>query len=376
MTSARIHPLAAASHAHPYPYYAALRDEAPIFFDAEHKIWVVSRADLIMALMQSPHCVVRPPNEPVPAAIVGSAAAEVFARLIRMNEGQAHLHLKQAIQRSLALVDTACLPQLVKKWRSAECDLHALCHFVPVAVLADLLGFTPDTQPEIMGWIADFVACLSPLSRDADLARASVAAQCLLVHFTGVLEGDLPQGSLLANLLQDGEYLDRQALLANLIGLLTQSYEATTGLLGNCLIALQQHGVSDTLPLTSFVEEVARYDPPVQNTRRFVVQDFEIHGQLLRKGDAVLLILAAGNRDAAFNAKGDDFALSRTDRRSLSFGHGRHSCPGQVLAIKITTAILSDYLAQGDTAGPLQWIYQASVNGRIPRFIPTQEKAI
>jgi hypothetical protein len=88
MASTRIHPLAAAAHAHPYPYYAALREEAPIFFDAEHKIWVVSRADLIMALMQSPHCVVRPPNEPVPAAIAGSAVAEVFARLIRMNEGR------------------------------------------------------------------------------------------------------------------------------------------------------------------------------------------------------------------------------------------------------------------------------------------------
>ncbi|AMC36601.1 cytochrome P450 [Janthinobacterium sp. B9-8] len=371
MVSTRIHPLAAAAHAHPYVYYAVLRDEAPIFFDTEHKIWVVSRADLIMELMQSPHCVVCPPNEPVPAAIVGMPAAEVFARLIRMNEGQAHLHLKQAIQRNLALVDTACLPQLVKKWRSSECDLYALCHFVPVAVLADLLGFTPDTQPEIMGWIADFVACLSPLSRDADLARASVAAQCLLVHFTGALEGDLPQGSVLAHLLQNSDDIDHQALLANLIGLLSQSYEATAGLLGNCLIALQQHGAVAILSLTSFVEEVARYDPSVQNTRRFVVQDFEIHGQLLRKGDAVLLLLAAANRDAAFNVKGDDFVLNRAARRSLSFGHGRHGCPGQALAIKITTAILSDYLAERDTAGPLQWIYQASVNGRIPRFIST-----
>lgn len=293
-----------------------------------------------------------------------------------MNEGQAHLPLKQAIGRSLALVDTACLPQLVKKWRRAECDLHALCHFVPVAVLADLLGFAPETQPEIMGWLADFVACLSPLSRDADLARASVAAQCLLTHFAGVLEGDVPQGSVLANLLQDSEGIDRQVLLANLIGLLTQSYEATAGLLGNCLIALQQRGMSDDLPLTSFAEEVARYDPSVQNTRRFVVQDLEINGQQLRKGDTVLLLLAAANRDAAFNAKGDDFAQGRTDHRSLSFGYGRHSCPGQALAIKITTAVLSDYLAQGGTAGPLQWRYQASVNGRIPRFISHQENVI
>jgi cytochrome P450 len=159
--------------------------------------------------------------------------------------------------------------------------------------------------------------------------------------------------------------------LANLIGLLSQSYEATAGLLGNCLIALQQHGAADILSLPAFVEEVARYDSPVQNTRRFMVQDLEIHGQLLRKGDAILLLLAAGNRDNAFNAKGDDFVQGRADRRSLSFGHGRHSCPGQALALKITTAILSDYLAEGCTARPLQWIYQASVNGRIPRFIST-----
>ncbi|MEJ2794271.1 cytochrome P450 [Iodobacter sp. LRB] len=369
MPTTRIHPLAAAAHAHPYAYYAALRNEAPVFFDAEHKIWVVSRADLILALMQSPHCVVRPPNEPVPAAIVGTPAAEVFARLIRMNEGQGHLPLKQAIQRNLALLDTACLPSLVRKWYAPECDLHALCHFVPVAVLADLLGFSPDTRPEVMGWIADFVVCLSPLSRDTDLARASVAAQCLLAHFTLLCEGERPQGSLLANLLQDSEGIDRHALLANLIGLLSQSYEATAGLLGNCLIALQQHGAVDILSLTAFVEEVARYDSPVQNTRRFVVQDFEIHGQLLRKGDAILLLLAAGNRDAVFNKNGDDFVQGRADRRSLSFGHGRHCCPGQTLAIKITTAILSDYLAQGGKAGPLQWVYQDSVNGRIPRFI-------
>jgi cytochrome P450 len=120
------------------------------------------------------------------------------------------------------------------------------------------------------------------------------------------------------------------------------------------------------------VQEVARHDAPVQNTRRFVARPVEIEGVPLAAGDAVLLVLGAANRDPALNAEPDAFRLDRTDRRMLGFGHGAHACPGQGLACAVAAAALQTLLARGDldVDGMRRrgWHYRRSVNARIPVF--------
>lgn len=83
-------PLEAATHADPYDYYSRLRRTGGLLFDAELGLWVASTAEVVAAVLAHPDCRVRPHHEPVPAAIAQGAAGQVFARLMRMNEGTAH----------------------------------------------------------------------------------------------------------------------------------------------------------------------------------------------------------------------------------------------------------------------------------------------
>lgn len=132
-------------------------------------------------------------------------------------------------------------------------------------------------------------------------------------------------------------------MLANLIGLMSQTYEATAGLIGNTLLALvrdadlRRRAAGDDALLGRVIEEVLRHDPPIHNTRRYMAQDAIIAGKRMKRGDQVLVVLAAANRDPSRHARPHDFDPERADRLSLSFGAGRHACPGQAIAIQIAT---------------------------------------
>src|SRR5690349_4221852 len=99
-------PIAAVTHPDPYPYYRDLVTRSPIYRDDALGLWVVSSAAAVTAAVTSELCRVRPPAEPVPAALVGSAAGDVFAGLVRMNDGTTHGTLKPRVSASLAAFDT------------------------------------------------------------------------------------------------------------------------------------------------------------------------------------------------------------------------------------------------------------------------------
>jgi cytochrome P450 len=123
--------------------------------------------------------------------------------------------------------------------------------------------------------------------------------------------------------------------------------------------------------ISTLVEETARHDPSVQNTRRFVAEATTLAATRLEAGDAVLLVMGAANRDPLLNAQPERFMLDRKDRRMLGFGHGPHRCPGQALACALAAAGVEALLTRGlDVAALRQrgWDYRASVNARIPIF--------
>ena len=182
---------------------------------------------------------------------------------------------------------------------------------------------------------------------------------------------------LLAALARQAEGVGRSdpgVIVANGIGFLSQGYESTAGLIGNTLLALaahpdlydwvkaEPHGVRDV------VWEVLRYDSPVQNTRRFLAQAAEVAGQKMQAEDAILVVLAAANRDPAVNPDPHRFAVARPDRRTFSGGAGVHACPGQDLAVTIAAAGVERLVLSG--VDPARWrkpaSYRASGNVRVP----------
>lgn len=158
--------------------------------------------------------------------------------------------------------------------------------------------------------------------------------------------------------------------IANLIDLFSQTFEATAGLIGNAVLALIQHPSlhSESTSIEDLLAEVQRFDPPVQNTRRFVAAPCEIDGTRLNAGDVILVLLASANRDPQLNDNPDTFLLDRPNRRSFTFGAGRHQCPGQSLALSIAGATVRHILAMKPELDRLTWHYRPSANGRIALF--------
>ena len=389
-------PLALPTHHYPYPEYSKFLQGALLPFDEQSHCWVASRAQVVQEVFDSAHCVVRPECELVPKNIVGSGAGDVFAHLIRMNEGAAHQPAKQVLQTSLRRLDLSRVASDATFFAEQLAASHAIntgsglglwMFDLPVYVLGKTLGFRAEELPGLAAWMADFVRCLSPLSSTQQLADASLSAHKLQARFRELLQSSVAnKESFLAQLQCEAKLVgwdNADAIVANLIGLLSQTYEASAGLIGNGLVVLHQQPTmimqlqNNPSLINVFVEEVARFDSPVQNTRRFVREACIIAGQSLQTGDVILLLLAAANRDANMNPDPDTFKLQRVARKMFTFGHGRHACPGHEIALTIATQAIQNLL---DIFAPaywqsLQWTYRPSLNGRIPVFNHTKEKS-
>ncbi len=393
-------PIAAVTHAAPYPYYADLVARQPFYRDDALGLWVATSAEAVAAVLTSAACGVRPPTEPIPQHLLGTTAAELFRQLIRMNDGAGRCPLRRAVVTTLAAVEPRQVAARSALWARRLADesgaltaperLSDFAFCLPVYVVASLLG-VPDAQlPAVTVWVGAFVACLAPGSDAAQVARGVAAADALRATFRPLLGdgADGPAVGLLARFAREAGFAGHagaDAIVANGIGLLSQTYEATAGLIGNTLVSLatrqalcaQALAAPDILP--AIVREVLRCDPPIQNTRRFLMRDDQIMRQSLHEGDAILVVLAAANRDPAANAAPARFAPFRADRQTFSFGAGGHACPGEELAIAIASVGVAHLLASGLAPARLHGTvgYRASANARIPIFaaVPTIDRS-
>jgi cytochrome P450 len=365
-------PIAAVTHPDPYPYYADLVSGRPLYRDDALRLWVASSAAAVTAVLTSDLCRVRPPDEPVPRALLGSPAGEIFRHLVRMNDGPGHCPFKGAVSAALESLDPARTAGLSRDWArdlaggiGPDADPRRLADFafrLPVAAVASLLGVPRDELDQTVLWMRSFVPSLAPGCGPEPLERGKAAAGHLLDRFRSLLAS--PEGSgegLLATLAREarrvgrdaGTRIDEIVLAANGIGLLFQAYDATAGLIGNTLVALasdrdlRERAAADAGLLGQIVLETLRYDPPVQNTRRFVARDGVVAGEAMKEGDGILVVLAAANRDPAANPHPDRFDPFRKDRRIFTFGGGGHACPGERLATTIAQAGVEALLLAG-----------------------------
>jgi cytochrome P450 len=365
------HAVAAVTHPDPYPYYAELVARRPLQRDDTLGLWVAASAAAVTAVLTSEVCRVRPVVEPVPKALVGTAAGDVFARMVRMNDGAYHVRMKPSVSATVAMLDPGVIARhadAAAQTLAAELEpgLHParvgdFAFRLPPYVIGALLGLAPDALPPIAASAGDFVRGLAPgatadeVDRGASAARALVQAVRTLPRYERASDDSV----------------------ANVVGFFWQSYEATAALIGNTLLALARQAhlraliARDPAELRAVAAEVARHDAPVQNTRRFVAAAGVVAGQAMKAGDTVLVLLAAANRDPAVNDDPARFDPARRERRTFTFGFGAHACPGETLAVTIAAAGVARLLATGVDPERVaaSYTYRPSANIRMPRFI-------
>lgn len=385
------HPIAAVTHPDPYPYYAELVANRPLYRDAEAGMWIASSAETVTAVLASDLCRVRPPTEQVPRALEGSPAGGVFRQLVRMNDGERHGPLKEAVSSALCAIDAeqvAAASDTAARLLIDELEPQAhpgrlteFAFYLPVTVVASLLGIPRERWQQTALWTSEFVRCLAPTSSPEQVEQGARAAGRLLAMAHALLDASETTSatglvSMLAREAQRVGYADREAIAANSVGLLSQAYEATAGLIGNVLLALarQQEVYERVLAepdtLRPVIQEVLRYDPSVQNTRRYLAAGGVVAGEEMQAGDTVLVVLAAANRDPAANPEPERFDIFRKARRIFTYGSGIHLCPGEDIVAVIARAGVERLMATGADLPRLTSTirYRPSGNVRMPIF--------
>lgn len=374
--------------ANPYPFYKQLRDQDPVYWDEEMGFWVLSRHADIAALYYDERFsraqgLMRGFQRlPAGEQSVAKPVYHSFSKTMFYSDPPYHTHLR-------GLMNNAFSPRRVEQMRphiqrivdglldvvEAKGQMDAiqdLAYPLPVMVIAQLLGLPSGDRERFKHWSDDLFAILGTVRQSPRLMERAAQSLAEMTEYVTALSGrrrEHPQDDLLSALLsvtEEDEQLscphpangnqaepqsagqlqrDRHAttqltqeeLVANINILLSTGHETTTNLIGNGLLAVVQN--PDQLQilrnqpalLHSAIEEMLRYDNPVQITYRSAKADVQIGGKNIREGDLVNTILGSANRDSQRFSEPDRFDIARNDGRHLSFGLGIHFCIGASL---------------------------------------------
>jgi cytochrome P450 len=228
---------------------------------------------------------------------------------------------------------------------------------LPVAVISELLGIPPDDRPLLVTWSAALARALDPafLVSDTERLRQRAARDDFAAYLRGLLPSRRrsPGDDLISALIgmhDSGGSLTEDELIGMCMLLLIAGHETTRSLIGGAVLALLRHPAelaalaAEPSLVEQAVEEVLRYDPPVQILSRFTLRSAQVAGHTIPAGSFVALLVGAANRDAALCPEPDQFSVRREARHHLAFGHGIHFCLGAPLARLEATIALRQLL--------------------------------
>lgn len=215
---------------------------------------------------------------------------------------------------------------------------------LPVIVIAEMLGVPAEDRARFREWSDDIALSVNPLLNSEQIERVQQATEELFDYFEGIIEQrrQAPQNDMISALLaaeEEGDRLTHEELLSTLMLLLVAGNETTRNLIGNGMLALlkspaQLQRLRDHPELLdSAINELLRFDSPVQIDSRNAIDDVEIGGKRIAAGQRILAIVGAANRDPQVFANPDELDIGRDEVSHLSFGRGIHYCLGSPLAI-------------------------------------------
>ncbi len=342
-------PYAYAIHEDPYPVYARLREEAPAWRNEKLGFWALSRhADVLAAFKDPSRYSSRHGVSVDPDAFSEKASANMS--FLAMDPPR-HTRMRALVSRGFTPRRVSELEPRIREIARQHLAGFAeagRCEFIaefagrlPMDVISELVGVPEADRPELRR-LADLV-----VHREegvSGLPPATIeSAMKLVQYFRGHLgeRRRQPRDDLTGALLEaeiDGDRLSENEIISFLFLMIIAGNETTTKLLANMLYWLwrnpDQRKLVDDDPglIPRWVEETLRYDNSSQAIARLLMEDVELHGEALRAGEKVVLLIGSANRDERVFARADRFDILRDTTASLSFGQGNHFCLGASLA--------------------------------------------
>lgn len=338
--------------ADPYPVFRSLREADPVHWDPEQGFWTLTRyADVLTALREVATFSSAIHGERTSKDGLTSAGWFVFQDPPNHTRLRGHVNAAFTPQMVQALRPRvqAIVDELLDRAADAR-RLDVVADFgfpLPATVIAELLGVPSADRERFRSWSADLAAVGGLVRMAADRAdrvrRARESGEELNAYFRDIVRERRrsPRDDLVSRLttVDTGErVLDETEIVDTCVLLLFAGHETTTNLVGNGVLALLRHPDelgrlrADPNLIGAAVEELLRYDSPVQARVRVARHDVELGGRRIAAGDRVMALLGAANRDPDRFLDPDRLDLSRPDNRHLSFGYGIHFCTGAALA--------------------------------------------
>ncbi len=383
-------PLSPEVTANPFPYYTALRDEAPVLWLDPFQAFAVSRyADVDFAL--------RHPEVFSSANFTEEALGDLnpvpdVPWILDMNPPD-HTRVRKVANKGftprLVREQTAQVREIARALlaglrRAPDADfVSTFSAPLPMIVIGEMLGVEPERREEFKTWSDHMVRATGRPTEEAERAALRDSLAGFRAYFEDLIERRRrePGPDLISALVraeEESAKLTSIEILALCVLLLTAGNETTTNLIGNAVLALFAHPDAmervraDREQVPALVEEVLRYDSPVQIVPRVTAEDVELEGGKIPAGQRVFLLLGSANRDERKYPEPDRFDLDRNARDHLAFGFGTHRCLGAPLARLEAAVGLETLLFEAprfapttDTVEPI-----ASVIVRGPRALP------
>lgn len=345
----------------PFPTYARFQAETPVHWSASNGGWMIFRYDDIVETLRAPEYF--------------SSRGRLTAAMERLDPGtRASLQpLEQHFSVGLissdppdhgrlrGLVNRAFTPKIVENLRprvEAIVDelltvamrndsfdvIRDFAFPLPATVIAELIGVPVESMDDFKTWTLGIMAFQGTGRVDPPVLQHSQTNLIAMRRFLSELAADRrvnPRDDLMSRLVAaeaDGDKLTEAELLTTCVTLMTAGHETTTNLIGNGLHLLMTHPdqlatlreAPDMLPVA--VEEMLRFQSPLQRNPRRIATDLEISGHQLKSGDYVMQMLGAANRDPDVFTNPQRFDITRQPNRHLAFGFGIHFCLGAPLA--------------------------------------------
>jgi cytochrome P450 len=343
----------------PYPFYAKLREADPFHRCRNADGWVLTRYADVLEVLREPAFSADERNHRRFKQFVGrferqglpDPYADDRGSMLRMDP-PTHTRLRglvakaftpRAVERMRPRIE-AILKELLES-RPAHGPMELVTELaapLPVQVIAEMIGVPPEDHVRFRDWSNELVRSLGESTLEDHRAAARAGDQ-LDRYFEAIIDARrrAPKDDLISALVaaeEAGDRLKRNEMLSTLTLLLIAGNETTTNLISNAMLALSRN--PDQLALLrreperipDAIEELLRYDSPVQMTSRIASRDLTLQGRTIPKGSQLVLLLGSANRDPEVFTEPDRLDVTRRDVRHLSFSHGIHFCLGAQLA--------------------------------------------
>ncbi|HLF99288.1 MAG TPA: cytochrome P450 [Acidimicrobiia bacterium] len=343
--------------ADPHPLYHRLRTETPVLFVPEWDEYVLTRHADCEAVLRDTRFSSNPAHRrlqlPLDEQDVRTQLSGTNANVLLFIDPPDHTRIRRLVSKAFtprrveemrahiqALVD-ALLDDAQEK---GEIDVVLdLGYQVPVTVICEMLGVPKEDRHLFHEWSAAATRLLDGFIPQDEMMKALGGAMSIIAYLGDVIDArrKAPGDDLLSAMIaaeEEGEVLSEEELRSTTLLLFVAGHETTMNLIGNGMYALLRHPdqwqrLRDDLDLAPLaVEELLRYDGPVHVTGRMATEDIEMDGFSVEKGQTVIALLAAANRDPAEFADPDGLDIGRTPNHHLTFSHGIHYCLGAALA--------------------------------------------